>query len=153
MTSSPCGWSESGISAENSTTLRDFLFLLVLMPSRRFRRSGTGRLQDQHAIAVAVKSIALANRFRVGVEQKFAAGERADEHEQGRARQMKVRQKRIDHAKFKRRVDKQIGWAFGRDNLRASKLDLFIRAGFLCDGFHDSYAPHANRHDLPRGVH
>src|SRR5256714_6934869 len=110
MASSPCGWSESGISAENSTTLRDFLFLLVLvlMPGRRFRRSGRGGLQDQHAIAVAVKSIALANRFRVGVEQKFAAGERADEHEQGRARQMKVRQKRIDHAKFKRWVDKQI---------------------------------------------
>src|SRR5256714_3913921 len=125
MASSPCGWSESGISAENSTTLRDFLFLLVLvlMPGRRFRRSGRGRLQDQHAIAVAVKSIALANRFRVGVEQKFAAGERADEHEQGRARQMKVRQKRIDHAKFKRRGDKQIGCAFSGGNLRGRKLD------------------------------
>src|SRR2546421_11293300 len=137
MTSSPCGWSESGISAENSTTLRDFLFLLVLMPDRRFRRSGRGRLQDQHAIAIAVKSIALANRFRVGVEQKFAAGERADEHKQGRARQMKVRQKRIDHAKFKRRGDKKIGCAFAGDNLWGRKIDRVNRARFFWNGFQD----------------
>src|SRR5205823_12262486 len=75
------------------------------------------KLQDQHAIAIAIKSIALANRFRVGVQQKFAAGERADEHEQSRARQMKIREKRIDNVKFKRQVDKQIGSAFLRDEL------------------------------------
>src|SRR5690242_11700198 len=43
-------------------------------------------LQDQHAIAVAVKTVTLADRFCVGAQDEFAAGECADQHEQGRSR-------------------------------------------------------------------
>src|SRR5437868_3724525 len=78
-------------------------------------------LQNQHAIAVAIKSVTLANRFTVRFQQKFPAGECAHEHEQSRAREMKIRQKGIDDSKFKGWIDKQVGLS------RIGANDAFVR--------------------------
>jgi hypothetical protein len=48
-------------------------------------------LQNEHAIAVAVEAITFTNRFLIRAQQKLSAGERADEHQQSRTRQMEIR--------------------------------------------------------------
>ena len=53
-------------------------------------------LQDQHAIAVAVEAVLFADGLRVGAEDQFLAGERADHHEQRRTGQVEVREHRVD---------------------------------------------------------
>src|ERR1700730_4156248 len=72
-------------------------------------------LQDQHAIAVTVKTIALANGFLISTQQELAPGERAHEHEQSRARQMEIRKQKIDMLKLIRRINEKIGGAVLRD--------------------------------------
>src|SRR5205814_6077334 len=79
--------------------------------SRFLNRKRTEKSQDQHAIAVAVKAITLADRFSIGFEQEFPAGERAYQHEQSRARQMKIGKQKIDMSKLVGLVDKKIGRA------------------------------------------
>src|SRR5690349_13713467 len=51
-------------------------------------RTDSLRSSDQHRVAVAVKAIPRAHRLRVRREHALFAGERADEHQQRRARQM-----------------------------------------------------------------
>src|SRR5688572_25137267 len=73
-------------------------------------------LQHQHAIAVAVKPVAFADRFRIRLEKKFPAREGADEHQQRRARQMKISQERIDVSQLHWRMNENIGSAGLRKN-------------------------------------
>jgi hypothetical protein len=65
-------------------------------------------LEDQHAIAIAIKAIVLANRLAVGAEQELAACKRAYQHEQSRARQMKIRQQKIDSSKIVWRINENV---------------------------------------------
>jgi hypothetical protein len=82
-------------------------------------------LQNQHAIAVAVESIALANCFLVGPKQKLAAGKCAHEHEQTRARQMKIRQQKIDGLKPIRRINENVCGAGLGDEFSIAALGRF----------------------------
>src|SRR5690242_9144176 len=51
---------------------------------------------DQHRIAVRKKAIALPHRVTIRREHRLAPRKRRDEHQQGRFRQMEVRDQRID---------------------------------------------------------
>src|SRR4051794_20519662 len=51
---------------------------------------------DQRRIAVRKKAIALLDRMTIRRQHRLAPGERADEHQQRRFRQMEVRHQRID---------------------------------------------------------
>ena len=62
---------------------------------------------DQHRVAVAVEPISLLHRVPVRVEHQLAAGERADEHEQRRLRQVEVRQKSAQDLEVKSRVNEE----------------------------------------------
>src|SRR5947207_2515743 len=81
VTSSPLGISDvsAGCMAEAST--------------------GAKRLQDQHAIAVAIKAIAFPYRFSISAQNKLTARKRRHQHEQRRTRQMEIRQQPIHGAK------------------------------------------------------
>src|ERR1041385_4137559 len=61
--------------------------------------------QDQHAVAVAVKSVALADRLLVGAQNELPPGESTHQHEQRRARQVKICQEHIDMADSHRRMN------------------------------------------------
>src|ERR1700720_3005470 len=52
-------------------------------------------LQNQHAVAVTIKSVSLADRLPIRAKNKLAPGKCTYEHKQGRARQMKICQQRI----------------------------------------------------------
>src|SRR5437762_13054932 len=65
-------------------------------------------LQNQHAIAVAVEAIVFANPFLVRAQQKFAAGKRADQHQQRRSWQMEICQQNIDRSKMIRRINEKV---------------------------------------------
>src|SRR5438045_8833210 len=77
MTSSPLGWAESICARIHqhhvvATALRA---VPRIHPSQHESERPTGpwlhaRLQDQHAIAVTVNAISLADRFRVGSQNK-----------------------------------------------------------------------------------
>ena len=59
------------------------------------RRGGellTEALVDQHGVPVGVETIPLPHRLGVGAQHVLPACERRDEHEQGRARQVEVRE-------------------------------------------------------------
>src|SRR5207249_1177716 len=51
----------------------------------------------QHAVAKAVKAVALPDRLRVGGENSLPAREGADQHQQRALREMEVRDHRIDN--------------------------------------------------------
>ena len=53
--------------------------LLLFVPATKFR--GSGRLQDQHAIAVTVEAIPVTDRFLVRTKNKFASCKRAHQHQ------------------------------------------------------------------------
>ena len=69
---------------------------------------------NQHRVAVAVEAVLFLNRLPVGLGNKFRAAECLHQHEQRRAREMKVRHQRVDRPKLKRRANKQIGLALPR---------------------------------------
>src|SRR6476646_1770371 len=64
-------------------------------------------LEDQHRVPITVEPIPLLHRFTVRPKHPLAAGECGDEHQQRRARQMKVRDHRVDELKSVTRVDEQ----------------------------------------------
>src|SRR3954470_17768685 len=70
-----------------------------------------GASEDQHAVAVTVKAVALPDRFLVGLEDELAPGKCAHQHKQSRARQMEVRQEHIDMADLHRRINENSGGA------------------------------------------
>src|SRR4051794_40930255 len=67
--------------------------------------------EEQHGVAIAKEAIALTNGFSISVQEKFAAasfvgcGKGADQHEQGRAGEMKVRQEHIHDFEVVGRID------------------------------------------------
>src|SRR5437773_11049692 len=63
---------------------------------------------DQHAVAVAVKAVALGDRVAVCGEYGRSGSERGDQHDQRRSRQMEVRQKAADRAKLITRQNEEI---------------------------------------------
>ncbi len=67
--------------------------------------------EDQHRIAIAVKTILLLDGDLVRLSHRLHAGKCRDEQEQTGSRQVKIRYKRIDDAEIKGRTDGQIGVA------------------------------------------
>src|SRR5438093_583954 len=53
--------------------------------------------RNQHAVAKAIKAVALPDRLRVGGENSLPAREGADQHQQRALREMEVRDHRIDN--------------------------------------------------------
>ena len=77
---------------------------------------------NQHRIAVAVEAILFANRLPIGFGNQFPAAKRLHQHQQRRAREMEVRQQRVDRAELERRANEQIGRALPGGNLAAGRL-------------------------------
>src|SRR2546423_1440649 len=84
--------------------------------------------QDQHAVAIAVKTVALADRFFVSAQDELPPGERAHQHEQRRARQVKICQEHIDMADLGRRMNENRGRA-----TLGHQPDLMISRGRFAD--------------------
>ena len=66
------------------------------------------RLYNDHPIAITIETILLLNRFFVSFHDKIISAESADEHQQRRVRQMKIRDQNIDHFEFTPGIKKQI---------------------------------------------
>src|SRR5262249_55540812 len=66
---------------------------------------------EQHGIAIAVETVAAPHRLGIGAKDAFAPKEGADEHEQGRARQMEVREEGVDSAKAMAGSEEKVGVA------------------------------------------
>ncbi len=65
---------------------------------------------NKHCIAKGEKAVAHFHRRLVGGEDAFAPGKGADQHNQGRARQVEVGDHGIHRAEGIPGQDKQIGW-------------------------------------------
>ena len=63
----------------------------------------------KHRVAVAEEAVIGIEGVGVGGEDPLARGERADEHQQRRARQVEVRDERAHHLERERWVDEKIG--------------------------------------------
>src|SRR5262245_60408402 len=70
--------------------------------ARETRRS-TARSDDEHGVAIGVETIPLGDRFAIGGEHVLASGEGTDQEQEARARQVEVRDQRVDCAEFERR--------------------------------------------------
>jgi len=85
-------WLCQGILRFRCAALRGFVIFLFLflyfcsLPLQRFRGSGRGRLQDEHAITVTEEAVTLAHSFLVRTKNEFASSERAHQHQQSRTR-------------------------------------------------------------------
>ena len=64
--------------------------------------------QDQHRVTVTVKAIAFTNRVPIRFEDELAPGERADEDEEARAWQVKIREQRVNTQKSISRLDEDL---------------------------------------------
>src|SRR5881628_157286 len=64
---------------------------------------------DQHGVAVRVEAVAGCDGVVVRAQQGLAAGEGGGQEQQRRARQVKVRQQRVDHAEPVARTDGEVG--------------------------------------------
>ena len=82
-------------------------FLLIILRAQVPGLNGKNvNLQNQHGVAVAVKAVLFADGGLVGVLHECVAAEGADQYQQGRAGEMKIRQQGIDGAELVRRADK-----------------------------------------------
>lgn len=75
-----------GVAAERVNSLR-----LSASAARRLGEQGATRrigqkLEQQHSVTKAVKSVVLCDRLLVGLGDQLASGKRADQREQRRAR-------------------------------------------------------------------
>ena len=77
---------------------------------------------DEHAVAVTEKAVPLAHGFLVRLQYQLSCGKRADQHQQGRARQMKIRQQHVHMAKGVGRADKNVCCAVPRGSLSGHNL-------------------------------
>src|SRR5205085_7116879 len=68
-------------------------------------------LLDEHGVAVAEEAVVFLNGAVVSAADQLVAAERADQDEQGAARQVKVGQQGIDSAEGKWRADEKLGLA------------------------------------------
>src|SRR6266576_2610974 len=95
-------------------------------------------LQNQHAIAVAEKSISFPHRFFVSAQNKFATGKGTHQHEQSRAREMKICQQNINDAKVERWMNENISLAFDRLNISDFALNRFEDSHRCCSDGNNS---------------
>ncbi len=93
----------------------------------------TRKSQNEHRIAVAEEAVALANRLGIRRQNQFASArliggsEGADEHQQGRAREMKICEERVHDFEVVRRIDENLSFAgtgehCGRSSRRVEAL-------------------------------
>src|SRR5437667_3665623 len=77
---------------------------------RRAERSRrVGRSDHEHRVPIGVEAVSLPHRLTVSREHVIAPRERADEHEETRAREMEVGDERGHGAEFERREDEEAG--------------------------------------------
>src|SRR5579872_129570 len=57
------------------------------------------RPKQQTSVAIGIKTVTALNRVRVGAFHGFEAGKGRNQHEERRARQVKIRQQNIDRTK------------------------------------------------------
>src|SRR5439155_5012718 len=62
----------------------------------------------QHGVTIAVQTVALRNRRTIRAPGALVAGERRDEHEQRRARDVEIREQSAYDAEVESRVNEQI---------------------------------------------
>src|SRR5688572_22301237 len=80
---------------------------------------------DEHRVAVGQEAVARGDGVAVGREDALAPGERGDEHEQGRARGMEVREEGIHEAEGPRLVDEDLrAAAAGNESARGVACGL-----------------------------
>src|SRR5271155_1981193 len=65
-------------------------------------------LFHEHAVSVGIKPIALRNSVFVGAQNFFLPGEGADQHHQGRLRQMEIGEHRRNHFEFESRINEEV---------------------------------------------
>src|SRR5882762_2704816 len=82
---------------------------LMRCPSAQL--SGSRRPEQETGVAIGIEAVALGNGFRVSRLHGFDAAKRADEHEEGRARQVEIRQKNVDRLEAIAGRDEQRGLA------------------------------------------
>ena len=75
------------------------------------------RLENQHAIAVTEEAIPLAHRFFVGPQDQFPRCKRAHQHQQRRARQVKIRQHHVHVPELEWRTNENVRCPFVRAQL------------------------------------
>jgi len=109
--------------------------------SQRGRYAG-GDSEDEHAVAVGVEAVALAEGLAVGFEDEFAGGEGADEHEEGALGEVEVGEEGVDDLELVGGVDEDVGAAAGGGEWFALTAEVFEGAG---DGGADG-------HDAPGGI-
>src|SRR5439155_16793592 len=77
---------------------------------------------NQHAIPVAVETVARFHGMAVSGQHIFSPGKGAHQRQQRRARQMKVREQRIHGTKMKSRSDEQLRLGFaGKNRIRSEE--------------------------------
>src|ERR1044071_6455385 len=88
----------------------------VLTPDRSNSSYGNGMAPSeyQHGVTVTIEAIAAVNGLPVRLEDSFASSECRNEHQQRRARQMEVRDHRVDELEAVSRMDEQRGFAAAR---------------------------------------
>src|SRR5712672_625646 len=75
----------------------------------RWVTENTPALYDQHRVAVAEETVALAHRLPVGGEDSIETRERGHQHEERRAGQVEVGEEPVHGAKAVARRDEEIG--------------------------------------------
>src|SRR5918995_1030822 len=63
---------------------------------------------EQHRIPITVEPVPLGHRLAIRLEHQLTPAERADQHEQGRLRQVEVGEQPAHHAKSKTGVDEEV---------------------------------------------
>src|SRR5581483_12168055 len=98
------------------------------------------RRQYQHRIAVREEPIAFRHGVPIGVENQLAPGERRNEHEQRRFRQMEIRDQRIDARDAVARKNEDLRLAGERSHFAVAAR-----------GFERAHDGGADRDDAPAG--
>jgi len=71
----------------------------LALPSNEIPHFSRFPSYDEHGIPIAVETISLPNRFLIGGKYPFPPSERRDQDEQGRGREVKIRDHSVNHAK------------------------------------------------------
>src|SRR5450756_343714 len=75
----------------------------------RFENSHVSCLEDQHGIAKAEETVSLTDRLMICFPHELHAHICPNEHQQGRFREMKVREQMVESAELMRRIDEDAG--------------------------------------------
>src|SRR5882672_1809317 len=112
----------------------------------------TGRTINQHRVAVGIEAITLLDGVPIGFAYGLDSGERRDEHEQGRSRQVEVGDQLVDHAEPESGDDEQVGLGFAGDRGAVDCGRGFEAAhGGRADGdeFAAAFPRRFDRYDIP----